>query len=196
LEEFTVTKFETVIALARELERRNRGSELLGSQTAKPEREVWPPRRSTPHEIYLGNSTSDAIQILRQIFLDIERLRLWAEGAHRSSPRVSKEGPRRRVLSDGMLISALDEILFAYTGELISRSYKKAHLRRYVELCFRAVDSNVGSGSIDKGIQAHVRERLHASKSLENLSGRVIDPLPLTQLLALMSEAAQHPDKS
>jgi hypothetical protein len=188
-------ELEIVIALARELERRNPGGELLESQAPMPEREIWPPS-SMPLALYLRDSTANAVQILCQIFCNIERLRLWAEGADRSVPRVAKEGSRLRVLSDGILIGELDEILFAYTGELISRSYKKAHLRGCVELCFRAVNSNVGSGSVDKGIQAHVRERLHATKSLEELSGRVVDPLPMTQLLALaMSEPALQPDK-
>jgi hypothetical protein len=189
-------ELEIVIALARELERGNPDGERSESPTPKPERETWPPRNEPPLTLYLGTSTPNGIQLLYQIFLSIERLRLWAEAVHRAMPRVSKEGTRRRVLSDGTLINALDEILFAYTGELMSRSYKKAHLRRYVELCFRAVDSNIGSGSIDKAIQAHVRERLHATKSLEDLSGRVVDPLPMTELLALaMSEPALQPDK-
>jgi hypothetical protein len=160
---------EIVIALARELELRNRGCESSESPTRKPMRKTWPPRNEPPLTLHLGTSTTKAIQLLCQIFLNIERLRIWAEAGRRSSPKVStKEGARRRALSDGILIGTLDEILFAYTGDLISRSYKKTHLRRYVELCFRAVDSNIGSGSIDKGIQAHVSERLHASKTLEH----------------------------
>ena len=189
------SEVEIIIALARELERRYRGRQSLESPTRKPERETWPPRNEPPLTLRLGTSTTNAIQLLCQIFLKIEQLRLWAEAVRHSSPRISKEGTRRRALSDGMLISALDEILFAYTGNLINRSYKKAHLRRYVELCFRAVNSNVGSGSIDKAIQAHVSERLHLRKLIEDFSGRVVDPLPMTQLLVLaMSEPALHPD--
>jgi hypothetical protein len=120
---------------------------------------------------------------------NIERLRLWAENTARSSKGKS-EGAHRRLLSSGILIGELDEILFAYTGDLISRSYKKAYLRRCVELCIRAVDSDIGSGSIDKAIQAHVKERLNTELWLATAGANVAKPLPRTQLLRLMDDTA------
>jgi len=96
--------------------------------------------------------------------LTVEQLRLWFERAARSLPAETK-GAHKAAGNHRWLVGQLDAILSECTGRHISRSYKADDLQRYVELCFAAADPNVGTGSVEKAIQAFVRRhtpRRHA----------------------------------
>jgi hypothetical protein len=121
----------------------------------------WPP--SPLAEVYVNDN---AIQLLYQCCWHVEQLRFCAEDAARVQ-RAAKTRVHATTLSNQHLVCLLDNILFRHTGGFISRSYKQRDLRWCVELCFRAVNSKIGSGSIDKAIQAHVSERLDLTKSLD-----------------------------
>jgi hypothetical protein len=97
----------------------------------------------------------------------VEQLRFCAENAARVQRATKKKV--HPTLSNQHLVDLLDPIIFEHTGEFLNRSYKQGDLRRCVELCFRAVNSNIGSGSIDKAIQAHVRGRLSLTKQLDDI---------------------------
>jgi hypothetical protein len=106
----------------------------------------------------------DAIKLLYERVLTVERLRLWFEMAAGSLPAETK-GAHKAAENHRWLVGRLDAILSEYTGRHINRSYKNDDLQRYVELCFAAADPNVGTGSVEKAIQAFVRRhtpRRHA----------------------------------
>jgi hypothetical protein len=140
---------------------------------------AWPPNQLA--KVYVDDN---AIQLLYQCCWHIEQLRLSAE----KLACIRGTRKRVRVLLHQMLVGRLDDIFFMHTGKLINRSYKQADLRRCVELCFRAMDSNFGSGSVDKAIQAHVSERGRARRLLDQWSIGTANPLPLSELLHLANE--------
>jgi hypothetical protein len=98
----------------------------------------------------------DALKLLCERLSVVEQLRLWFENAGRSLPADTRGG-RKAAENHQWLVGQLDGILTEYTGRHISRSYKAQDLQRFVRLCFAAADSNVGSGSIKKAIEAYVR---------------------------------------
>lgn len=101
-------------------------------------------------------TTRDAVQRLYERVLSVEQLRTWFENAASSLPRDAR-GPHKAAENHLWLVRQLDAILAEFTGRQgrqISASYKD-DLRRYVELCFAAVDPNVGPGSIKKAIEAY-----------------------------------------
>lgn len=151
---------------------------------------AWPP--SPLPKVYVDDN---AIQLLYQCCWHIEQLRFSAEKLARI--RRKRKGVRLRVQSHRTFVSKLDDIFIRHIGKLINRSYKQADLRRCIELCFRAVDSNFGSGSIDKAIQAHVSERKRARKWLDQWSVGTTSMLPLSELLHLANhEMARRSSKS
>lgn len=123
-------------------------------ETKGEEGAAWPPSPLT--QVYVDDN---AIQLLYQCCWHVEQLRFCAEEATRGQRAAKTRVSATQ--SNQHLVSLLDSILISHTGEFISRSYKQRDLRRCVELCFRALNSKIGSGSIDKAIQAHVTDRLH-----------------------------------
>lgn len=98
----------------------------------------------------------DALTLLYERVLTVERLRLWFENAAHLLPAETK-GAYKAAENHRWLVRQLDGILAECTGRHISRSYKDDDLQRFVKLCFAAADPNVGSGSIKKAIEAYVR---------------------------------------
>ena len=99
--------------------------------------------------------TRDALTLLYERVLTVERLRLWFENAARSLP-TDTTGAHKTAENHRWLVGQLDGILAECTGRHISRSYKDGDLQRFVKLCFAAADPNVGIGSIKKAIEAYV----------------------------------------
>jgi hypothetical protein len=110
-------------------------------------------------------TTRDALQLLYDRVLTVEQLRTWFENAARSLPKNTK-GPRKAADNHLWLVRQLDEIVAEYTGRHVNRSYKTNDLQHYIKLCFAAVDPNVGSGSINKAVQAcvHLSSRRRAPR--------------------------------
>jgi hypothetical protein len=106
----------------------------------------------------LRTPTLDALDQLYERVLTVEQLRLWFERAARSLPAETK-GAHKAAENHRWLVGQLDAILAECTGGHINRSYKN-DLAHYVELCFAAVDPNVGPGSINKVFEAYVRLNL------------------------------------
>jgi hypothetical protein len=123
----------------------------------------WPP--SPLAKVHVDDN---AIQLLYQCCWHVEQLRFCAEQA-RLVQRATKTRVHATTLSNRYLVGLLADILSRHTGEFISRSYKQRHLRKCVELCFHAVNSKIGLGSIDRAIQAHVRELLYQHEQLDKI---------------------------
>jgi hypothetical protein len=96
------------------------------------------------------------LELLYGRVLAVEQLQTWFETAARSLPKETK-GAHRAAENHQWLVRQLDAILTEYTDRRVSRSYKDDDLRRYLELCFAAADPSVGSGSITKAVEIHVR---------------------------------------
>jgi hypothetical protein len=165
---------ETATVMALELAGRHYTSDhkRLGTLAGGLRREAFAPRQETkgeggapwpPSPLPQVYGDDDAIQLLFQCCWHVEQLRFCAERAARVQ-RGTKTRVHVATLSTNHLIRLLDGILSRYTGDFINRSYKQGDLRRCVELCFGAVNSKVGSGSIDKAIQAHVSQRLYLTE--------------------------------
>ena len=88
----------------------------------------------------------------------VERLRAWCEAARRELPAESR-GTHRVAQCNVALVTLLDGILWAHTGQHINRSYKNSNLQDYVRLCFTAADPKIGPGSIKEAIELFVRTR-------------------------------------
>jgi len=125
----------------------------------------WPP--SPLAQVYVDDN---AIQLLYQCCWHVEQLRYCAQDAARGRATKAK---RAASLSNQHLVELLDDILLRYTRQFITRSYKQADLRRCVELCFGAVNSRIGSGSIDKAIQAFVTARRALTEALDKCEAAV-----------------------
>jgi hypothetical protein len=97
---------------------------------------------------------SELVGLLRAV----ERLRAWCEAAGRALPAESRGGSRA-ALCNVALVTLLDGILSAHTGQHINRSYKNSELQDYVRLCFTAADPKIGPGSIKQAIELFVRKR-------------------------------------
>ncbi len=109
-----------------------------------------------PRRPGLNTSTRGALTLLYERVLTVEQLRLWFERAARSLPADAR-GAHKAAENHQWLVGQLDGILAKYTDRKISRSYKDYDLQCFIKLCFAAVDPKVGSGSIKKAIEAHVR---------------------------------------
>jgi hypothetical protein len=112
----------------------------------------------------LRTPTRDTLDQLYERVLTVEQLRLWFERAARSLPAETK-GAHKAAENHRWLVGQLDGILSECTGRHISRSYKADDLQRYVELCFAAVDPNVGPGSVKKAIEAFVRRNTRRARA-------------------------------
>jgi hypothetical protein len=156
-------KHERLVTLANQLRREAFAPRL---ETKGEECAPWPP--SPLPEVYVDDN---AIQLLYQCCWHVEQLRFCAENAARV--RRATKTKVHPTLSNQHLLDLLEPIIFEHTGEFLNRSYKQGDLRRCVELCFRAVNSNIGSGSIDKAIQAYVRRRLSLTKQLDDFEAAV-----------------------
>jgi hypothetical protein len=101
--------------------------------------------------------TRDTLNLLYKRVAAVQELRRWFEDAARSLP-AEATGAHRAAENHLWLVAQLDAILAYYRGRRdrqIARSNKKP--QHYVKLCFAAVDPNVGTGSIQKAIEAYVR---------------------------------------
>jgi hypothetical protein len=110
------------------------------------------PRDLDPTTLYADHS--ELVGLLRAV----ERLRAWCEAAGRALPAESRGGSRAAQCNMA-LVTLLDGILSAHTGQHINRSYKNSELQDYVRLCFTAADPKIGPGSIKQAIELFVRKR-------------------------------------
>jgi hypothetical protein len=107
-------------------------------------------------QVSKSSDTRRTLELLYEKVLAVKRLQLWFENAARSLPE-EKRGTHRPAENHRWLVGQLDAILAHHTGRHINRSRNRNSLRRCMDLCFEAADPSVGSGSIDKAIEALVR---------------------------------------
>jgi hypothetical protein len=103
----------------------------------------------------IGMPRGDALRLLCEWLLSVERLQSWFKHTADSLP-AEIVGAHKAAEQHLWLVGQLDAILFEATGKHVGRSNKRDSSQRYVEMCFSAADPPVGTGSIKKAIETYV----------------------------------------